>query len=55
MPVYFDSGGHDLIGIVVASDGALWFTNGSDPGSIRRIMMSGVLTFFDAPRISEPD
>ncbi len=55
IPVYFDSGGHDLIGIVMGSDGALWFTNGSDPGSIGRIMTSGVLTFFDAPRISEPD
>jgi len=33
----------------MGADGALWFTNGSDPGSI------GVLTFFDAPRISEPD
>lgn len=29
IPVYFNSGGHDLIGIVAGSDGALWFTNES--------------------------
>jgi hypothetical protein len=31
----------------MGADGTLWFTAGSDPGSI------GLLTFFDAPRISE--
>jgi hypothetical protein len=29
MLFYFDSGGHDLIGIVAGADGALWFTNES--------------------------
>jgi virginiamycin B lyase len=53
--VYPDSSGYDLIGIVAGTDGALWYTNGGDPGSIGRITTSGVLTFFDAPRISEPD
>lgn len=35
-------------GTADGADGTLWFTYGSDPGSI------GLLTFFDAPRISQP-
>jgi virginiamycin B lyase len=42
-------------GIAAGSDGALWFTNGGDPGSIGRITTAGVVTFFTDPRISEPD
>ena len=52
--VYPDSGGHDPIGIVEGSDGALWYTNAGPSPSIGRITAAGKITHYTDPRLVRP-
>jgi virginiamycin B lyase len=52
--VYTDSGGHDPIGIVAGSDGALWYTNAGARTSIGRITAAGKITHYTDPRLTRP-
>lgn len=52
--VYPDSGGHDPVGIVAGSDGALWYTNAGATESIGRITNTGKITHYTDPRLTRP-
>ena len=52
--VYQDKSGHNPIGIVAGSDGALWYTNAGPSPSIGRITTAGKITHYTDPRLTRP-
>jgi virginiamycin B lyase len=52
--VFPDSRGHDPIGIVAGSDGALWYTNAGSPTSIGRITTAGKITHYTDSQMTRP-
>ena len=52
--VYPDKSGHNPIGVVAGSDGALWYTNAGPSPSIGRITTTGKITHYTDPRLTRP-